>query len=327
MRAKVVAIANRKGGVGKTTLALSLAEGLAALKKKRILVIDLDAQVNMSMLMCGGVAPEQMPWKVGKSVVDLINQRTLNGEGTTSFFICRDILDHAPGKTVSLLAGDPRLMSLERKLLARPGSSVEGVLKLMRDVVDSVLKEQGELYDVIMFDCPPGFSLITEAALSRADLVVLPTSPTMLASQGVRAYVDYLEDDVNIADTASKTYVFLTMTGRTNTSAAFEQLIREEVKKADPKYRLFETHYAYCDGFQKATDRREQNIRKVKAIWRRLDQMRGRALFHRLYRDVWPTVAKAVGELSKTLELEGAIYEGNATRPNSSGALQPEARV
>jgi cellulose biosynthesis protein BcsQ len=325
MAARIVAIANRKGGVGKTTLTMSLAEGLAALQQKRVLVVDLDPQINLSMLVVGGTPANQVPWKTGKSVVDLIEKRATNGQSRTDLFICKDILDHEPGKAVSLLSGDPRLLGLERRLLVRPAASIEKVLQLMGAVVDALISQHSALFDVIIFDCPPGFSLVTDAALSRADVVVLPTSPTMLATQGVQAYVRYLEDDLNMADAASKTYVFLTMTGRTNASAEFEKLIRLEQEKPDPRYRVFETSYPYSVKFQEATDRRDQRMMAVRAVWRRLDRMRGRALFHRLYSGVWKTVGEAVSELMQILE-ERQTNDRRRTRSSDRQPLQREAR-
>jgi cellulose biosynthesis protein BcsQ len=195
----------------------------------------------------------------------------------------------------------------------------------MGTVVDTLIGEHSDLFDVIIFDCPPGFSLATDAALSRADLVVLPTCPTMLASQGIQAYVRYLEDDLSIADAASKTRVFLTMTGRTNASALFEGLIRAEEEKPDPQYRVFKTSYAYSVRFQEATDRRDQRMMAVRAVWRSLDRVRGRALFHRLYTGVWKTVDKAVSELLEILE-ERKTHDGSTTRPSSRRRLQHEAR-
>jgi chromosome partitioning protein len=326
MAAHVVAVANRKGGVGKTTLTLSLAEGLAAVKQKRVLIVDLDPQINISTLVVGGTPANKVPWKTGKSIVDLIEKRASNGQSRTDIFICKDILDHTPGKAVSLLSGDPRLMGLERRLLVRPGTTIETVFQLMDSTINTVIEEHGGFFDVIVFDCPPGFSLVTDAALSRADVVIVPTSPTMLASQGIQAYVHHLEDDLNIADASSKTHVFLSMTGRTNASAEFERLIRSEQDKPDPKYRVFRTSYAYSVRFQEATDRRDQRMMAVRAVWRTLDRVRGRALFHRLYARVWNRVDEAVSELLEILE-EGTTNDRRTTRPSDRRALQHEVRA
>jgi hypothetical protein len=147
----------------------------------------------------------------------------------------------------------------------------------------------------------------------------------MLASQGIQAYVRYLEDELNIAGAASKSYVFLTMTGRTNASAEFEKLIRLEEEKPDPKYRVFKTSYAYSVRFQEATDRRDQQMLAVRAVWRSLDRVRGRALFHRLYAGVWKKVAGAVSELTEILE-EGSTDDRRTTRASDRRPLQHEAR-
>src|SRR5262249_4126047 len=152
MVARIVAVANRKGGVGKTTLSLSLAEGLAALKDQRVLVVDLDPQINISSLILGGTPANRVPWKTGKSVVDLVEKRATNGQTNTGFFICKDILPHEPGNAVSLLSGDPRLMGLERRLLVRPNSSIEKVLQLMGNVIDALIEEHRKLFHVIIFD-------------------------------------------------------------------------------------------------------------------------------------------------------------------------------
>lgn len=327
MGAKIVSVANRKGGVGKTTLTLSLAEGLAALKKKRVLVVDLDSQINISVLITGGLAPADVPWKRGKTIVDLVDQRASDSRTRPSFFISRDVLDHEPGKAVSLLSGDRRLLGIERRLLSRPETTFQHVNALLCEVVNDIIDEQAEYFDVIMFDCPPGFSLITDIALKRSDLILLPTAPTMLASQGIQEYVKYLQDDLEMVDTPSKTHVFLTMTGRTKTSTTFEALIRAELKKPDPAYHVFDSSYAYCDGFQKATDRRDQRMQKMKAVWRRLDRLRGRTLFHRLYAGVWTAVDKATTELAKTLNMIGDDNDGNSAREGNRTAVQLEARA
>ena len=326
MCAKIVSVANRKGGVGKTTLALSLAEGMAALKKKRVLIVDLDSQINISTLVSGGVSPANVPWKRSKTIVDFIEQRATDPYCKASFFISRDLLNHEPGETVSLISGSPALLGIERRLLSRPMVSFSQVDTMLCDVIDTIIEEQSTFFDLIIFDCPPGFSLITDVAIRRSDLVLLPTAPTMLATQGILAYVKYLHDELRVPDASAKTHVFLTMTGRSKISSTFEGLIRAELKKPAPAYQVFESSYAYCDGFQKATDRRDQTMQRVTAVWRRLDRMRGRSLFHRLYQGVCPSVDRAVSELAEVLRLKGTENAGSSAREGHRPAVQFEAR-
>src|SRR5262245_53912858 len=131
MAARVISIANRKGGVGKTTFALSVAEGLAALKKRRVLVVDLDPQVNISTLIVGGWPADEAPWKTGKTVLRLLEQRAVDPRARVSFYICPDVIDHVPGKTISLLAGDPELIGMERRLLKKSNGSLNNVEQLL----------------------------------------------------------------------------------------------------------------------------------------------------------------------------------------------------
>ena len=68
MAARVAAVASMKGGVGKTTMTLSLAEGSAALRNKRVLVVDLDPQINASTLLTGGMHKDSVPWKTNMTL-------------------------------------------------------------------------------------------------------------------------------------------------------------------------------------------------------------------------------------------------------------------
>lgn len=326
MTARVVSVANRKGGVGKTTVTLSLAEGLAALKNKRVLVVDLDSQLNISILMTGGVASANVPWNRGATIVNLIEKRSVDPNARASFYISQNVLDHTPGQAISLLSGDKRLLGLERRLLSRPAASIAKISDFLSDVIGSIIEEQAQFFDLIIFDCPPGFSIITDAALKRSDLILLPTAPTMLASQGIIGYIEYLKDDLQMVDASAKTYVFLTMTGRTKTSETFEKLIRGEIKKPSPAYGIFDTAYTYCDGFQRATDRRDQIMMRTNAVWRRLDRLRGRAIFHRLYGEVRKSIDKAVTELMLILEMDGEENEWSKARRSHRSAMQREAR-
>jgi cellulose biosynthesis protein BcsQ len=326
MTAKVVSVANRKGGVGKTTLTLSLAEGLAALKNKRVLVVDLDSQLNISVLMTGGTSSANVPWNMGLTIVDFIEKRSAEPTTRASFYISQNVLDHTPGKAVSLLSGDKRLLGLERRLLSKPAASLAKISNFLSDVIDTIVEEQTEFFDLIIFDCPPGFSIITDAALKRSDLILLPTAPTMLASQGIIGYIEYLTNDLQMSDASANTFVFLTMTGRTKTSKTFERLIRGEMNKPTPAYGVFDTGYSYCDGFQKATDRRDQVMMRTNAVWRRMDKLRGLAIFHRLYDGVTKTIEMAVNELMQKLEINGDENERSRSRHSDRSPLPRETR-
>jgi cellulose biosynthesis protein BcsQ len=326
MAASVVAIASMKGGVGKTTLALSTAEGSAALLGKRVLVIDLDPQINASTLLTGALPKHDVPWKQKMSIRDYLEGRATRGDPSDRF-IKKDLMEFTERGTVSLLSGDYEMRSYERAILAKPGQTIKKAAALAQEAVDAIIEEQRNAFDLILFDCPPGFSLITEAALAQADLILLPTSPTHLGTQGLIAFVKYLEEELSIEAARDRIFVCLTMTGRTVTSRDFERDVRREQAKTDARYRTFKSSLPYRDGFQRAMDRREARMRVLGVLRRTLNRIRHRKLFDRLYDGVAKEVTAVTDELWNTLRAMGATDEHFAGRDSARTHREPEARI
>jgi chromosome partitioning protein len=156
---KIIAIANQKGGVGKTTTAVNLACFLAAAEKKTLLV-DCDPQANATSGM--GVASEQR----GKTIYEVIIQ---------------DLDPHEAIQDTSLdflkiLPSDVRLVGAEIELV--PMMSREQVLK--RTIAP--LKSE---YDYLILDCPPSLGLLTLNALTVADSVLIPIQCEYYALEGI----------------------------------------------------------------------------------------------------------------------------------------------
>jgi cellulose biosynthesis protein BcsQ len=327
MGAFVVAIASMKGGVGKTTLTISLAEGLAALKGKRVLVVDLDPQINTSILLTGHLPPTDVPWKQKMSIRHLLEKRLSEGRAHPDHHVHKDAMIFGDGKTVSLLSGDYGLRVFERRLLVQPNQTMQSAMECVHDAVVDVLGDDHiRQYDLVIFDCPPGFSLLTEAALKQCDVVIVPTAPNYLGVQGLNAFVEYLEEELTISAAADRTYVFLTMTGRTNTSSDFERSVRKEQRQLNPKWRMLKASYPYLDGFQKAMDRRVSRMRKLGALQRALNRVRNRSLFDRLYEGVEGHVGAVVSEVWKLAQHQRATHEGIRGGESTRRRDQPEAR-
>ncbi len=326
MTASVVAIASMKGGVGKTTLTLCVAEGSAALMGKRVLVVDLDPQINASALLTGGLPRDSVPWKQRISIMHYLKNRGVRREHS-DHYIKKDLMEFSERGTVSLLSGDYDLRSFERSLLARPGQTIKMAEAVVRDAVKALLAEQGGSFDLIIFDCPPGFSLVTEAAIAQADLVLLPTSPSHLGTQGLAAFVKYLEDEVSIEGIRERTFVCLTMTRRTLTSSDFEREVRNEEHEPVPRYRTFATALPFLDAFQKAMDRREARMRVLGVLRRTLNKIRNRQLFDRLYEGVGGEVKAVTDELWRALTAKGIRDEGFSSGRGARATRSPEARV
>ncbi len=165
---RIIAIANQKGGVGKTTTAVNLTASLAA-TQRRVLLVDLDPQGNATM-GCG----------VEKSGVELGSCEVLLGECTAGQAIVR--IEHA---RFDLIPANQDLTSAEVRLLA----TEEGRESRLRDAL-APLREQ---YDLIIIDCPPSLNMLTLNALVAADSVIVPMQCEYYALEGLSALTSTIE--------------------------------------------------------------------------------------------------------------------------------------
>ena len=161
--ARIIAIANQKGGVGKTTTAVNLAASLAA-APKRVLLVDLDSQGNATM--GSGVDKRE----VAASTCDL-----LLGESTAA-----EVRVKTP-EGFDLLPGNIDLTAAEIQLMDQ--SEREQRLK-------RALAPIQDEYDFILIDCPPALSLMTLNALTAADAVLVPMQCEYYALEGLSALMD-----------------------------------------------------------------------------------------------------------------------------------------
>jgi chromosome partitioning protein len=243
---KIVAFANAKGGVGKTTLALSMAESSAYLGKTTLL-IDLDLQINASITLAGDCIDDMLPWRRGQTIEDYLEERWHGRVPTPLNYIDRS-------QRVHLLSGSPSITFFERRVLVWRDTVFEARNCVNFWMLD-VLRTARQHYDLIVCDTPPGLSLLAESAIKSADLIVVPQIPDRLSTQGLQRYAKYFQEDLELSDVAHRTVVFINMFDvRTDVAETYAEAIRRESKLPIFPYRVFENQYKAKVAFKEAMD-------------------------------------------------------------------------
>lgn len=165
---RVLAIANQKGGVGKTTTAINLGTALAAVGE-RVLIIDLDPQGNASTGV--GIGPEKRT---------LTTYDVLIGDST---LIGASLQTSVPG--LAIVTANHDLVGLEAEMMNEPNRP----FKLRDAVLGLAASEQnapeGQRYTYVLIDCPPSLSLLTLNAMVAAQAVLVPVQCEFFALEGI----------------------------------------------------------------------------------------------------------------------------------------------
>ena len=204
---RIIAIANQKGGVGKTTTAINLSACLAE-KGKRVLAVDMDPQGNMTSGL--GLNKDE----VEKTVYDLII-----GEAKIQDVVCREVsenLDILP-TNIDLSAAEIELIGIEDKEF------------IIRNEVHKIKDD----YDFVIIDCPPSLSMLTINAMTTADTVLVPIQCEYYALEGLSQLIHTIElvkERLN-PELVMEGVVFTMYDARTNLSLQVVENVKDNLQQ------------------------------------------------------------------------------------------------
>ena len=215
---KTIALANQKGGVGKTTTAASLAIGLSR-QGKKVLLVDADAQGNLTQML-GWPQPDELSPTLADLMGKIITDQPISpGEG---------ILHHDSG--VDLLPANIELSALEVTLVN--AMSRETVMRQLLSTVQ-------DRYDYALIDCMPSLGMMTLNALSAADSVIIPVQAHYLPAKGMTQLMKTINKVKRQINPALKVDgVLLTLVdGRTNLARQTTDTLRQSYGNVMKIYR------------------------------------------------------------------------------------------
>ena len=215
---KTIAIANQKGGVGKTTTTANLGIGLAQAGRK-VLLIDFDAQGSLTASL--GYVPDELETTIANLMEKTMNERKIMPyEG---------ILHHAEG--VDLIPANIELSGMEVTLVNTMSREL-----ILKDYLHNVKKD----YDYILIDCPPSLGIVTTNAFIAADEIIVPMTPELLPLKGMRMLDAFVTTLQRVKPSLRLGGVFIARFNHRKLNKVVEQAVKERYESITMNTRIRE---------------------------------------------------------------------------------------
>ena len=207
---RIIAIANQKGGVGKTTTSINLASALAE-KGKKVLVIDTDPQGNTTS-----------GFGIDKNEIDHTIYELMIGECSIDEVITRNVVKGIDGVDIS--PSNVNLAAVEIELIDSDNKEY-----ILREAISGIRDD----YDFIIIDCPPSLSMLTVNAMTTANTVLVPIQCEYYALEGLSQLVhtvNLVKDRLN-PELDMEGVVFTMFDSRTNLSLQVVENVKEHIQE------------------------------------------------------------------------------------------------
>jgi chromosome partitioning protein len=222
-----ITVMNAKGGVGKSSLVLTLAETLSAHHGKKVLVIDSDAHASISTML---ISPDWLATIQGQSrtFVDYLIAVVLKGGAPASWrtFVISNVPDVDDARSIDLLLGGGHLTLFEREV--SKGGHEAG----LRLAIRAFLAEARHAYDLILIDSAPGLSVLTECWLREADFCLSPAKPDYLSTHALQFLQQFGRRDAEMGFSESLGVVISMKDANSAEDEQFDRWLRHHLKDA-----------------------------------------------------------------------------------------------
>jgi chromosome partitioning protein len=258
-----ITVMNAKGGVGKSTLVLALADTLATHHGKHVLVIDSDAHASISNMLMAREWLEAAQ-SHGQTVVDWFIATLLEG-ATLDWrdFIVKGVSDIDDARTICLMPGGGHLTLFEREI-----SKAEREVDLRR-TVRAFLEEVRKVYDYVLVDSAPGLSVLTECWLREADFYLSPTKPDFICVRGLQFLDEFRQRDLGIGFAENLGVVVNMKDPNSSSDEQFDHWLRQDTRNW-----CFEQSILRTDALQAAS----RFCPRPRSYWAKYPGQTGRSL-------------------------------------------------